>query len=301
MGGAISGLAFLPPPRTSTELRGLRQDPRFVLVNGHFQSEELWPCKAPCSSGSTMKSKALPVSALHVDRGAPVTILYSHANAEDLLDVHDGLVKLSEMLNVNVLGYDYYGYGSTGGTCSEEACCLAARASLRYLLDQGVDKSSIVLMGRSLGTGPTIDLAIYEPCVAGVVLQSPLLSVLRTRLSENFARVMHGADLFDNTQKIREVLCPVFVIHGTEDNIVSRDHGEEICRQAPNAIRPWWVEGSGHNDLPGDPDYYNKLTEFLSFVKARQKRQWGETVASYASKMIVIKTPSNTKLLLNAM
>lgn len=283
MGGAIAGLTFLPPPRSAAELDVLRNEPRLVLVPGLGESPD-----------------AVPVSALHVDRGVPVTVLYSHANAEDLLDVKDRLEELSEVLNVNVLAYDYYGYGLTGGACSEDGCCCAARACLRYLLGQGVDKGNIVLMGRSLGTGPTVHLAAREPGVSGVVLQSPLLSVLRTRLSENMAQAMQQADLFVNTHKINDVSCPVFVMHGEEDSIVPREHGEEICRKAPNSVRPWWVEGHGHNDLPGHPDYYTKLTEFLGFLRARQRRQWQETVASFAPRMVVMKKPS-TKLVLTAL
>jgi len=279
MGAAVAGLAFMPPMRSAGELGALRQEPRFLLLPKSEAAE--------------------PVAALHLNRGAPVTVLYSHGNAEDLLDVKDNLTRMSEELNVNILGYDYHGYGLSAGSCSEAACCWAARAALGYLLEQGVERSSIVLMGRSLGTGPTVDLAAREPGMAGVVLQSPVLSILRTRLSERLASAMEGVDLFDNGRKIANVACPVFVIHGNDDRIVPREHGEELCRRAPNSVRPWWAEGCGHNDVNGHRDYIGKLTEFLQFVRARQKRQWEDTVAAFAPKMVVFRRNS-PKLLLTA-
>lgn len=268
---AVAGLAFVPPMRSDGELGALRSEPRFLLL--------------PCGHSA----EAEPVAAMHWDHGAPVTVLYSHGNAEDLLDVKDNLWRMSEELNVNILGYDYHGYSLSPGSCSESACCGAARVCFDYLLERGVERSNIILMGRSLGTGPTVDLAVREPGVAGVVLQSPLLSVLRTRLSERLAAAMGHADLFDNAGKISRVSCPVFVIHGSEDEIVPLEHGEELVRRAPNAVRPWWADGCGHNDVCGHVDYIGKLAEFLQFARARQRRQWQETVASYAPRMVVFR------------
>lgn len=45
-----------------------------------------------------------------IGRGAP-TILYSHANAEDLGNIYPWCKFLSKMLGVNIFAYDYTGYG----------------------------------------------------------------------------------------------------------------------------------------------------------------------------------------------
>ncbi len=46
---------------------------------------------------------------------AKITFLYSHANAEDLGLMFGWLKCLSRRLNVNVLAYDYTGYGESDG------------------------------------------------------------------------------------------------------------------------------------------------------------------------------------------
>lgn len=48
-------------------------------------------------------------------RSANVTFLYSHGNAEDLNSSYSWMRRLSRELNVNVIGYDYTGYGLSTG------------------------------------------------------------------------------------------------------------------------------------------------------------------------------------------
>jgi fermentation-respiration switch protein FrsA (DUF1100 family) len=281
---AIGGIAFLPPVRSFEELKSLRESPHFVLVPGGNDTDRL----------------AAPIAACLFDVGAPVSLLYSHGNAEDLIDVMQKLELLSEELNVNVLGYDYSGYGLTQGDCGEAPCCRAVRACFAYLLQRGYDPDGMVLMGRSLGSGPTVDLASSEPGIAGVILQSPLLSVIRTALPASMARAMREVDLFDNAGKIPDVSCPVFVLHGLDDRIVPFEHGEAIGRMAPNSVRHWWVEGYSHNNLHLHDDYYSKLREFIQFAEARQRRRKEETLRAFSGSMVVRTKPAE-KLLLTAL
>lgn len=63
----------------------------------------------------TPKELEMAVAAAHragggVGGGAP-TILYSHANAEDLGNIYPWCKFLSKMLGVNIFAYDYTGYG----------------------------------------------------------------------------------------------------------------------------------------------------------------------------------------------
>ena len=55
----------------------------------------------------------IPVIFLRQDK-ARYTLLYSHGNAEDLGMIYNYLVEISELLNVNILAYDYSGYGLGG-------------------------------------------------------------------------------------------------------------------------------------------------------------------------------------------
>ncbi len=70
--------------------------------------------------------------------------------------------------------------------------------------------------GRSLGSGPTCQLAEELAAdgveLGGVMLQSPLASAFRVAF--NFRFTMPG-DLFPNIDRVKNVACPMFIIHGT--------------------------------------------------------------------------------------
>lgn len=101
--------------------------------------------------------------------------------------------------------------------------------------------SSYRRYGRSLGSGPTTHLAVkqsnLEQPVAGVILQSPVLSMFRVVF--NFRYTFPG-DLFCNIDVIDKVRSPVTIIHGTRDEVVPFWHGEglfEMCPQGGGANR----------------------------------------------------------------
>jgi hypothetical protein len=60
-------------------------------------------------------SRGNHIAAMYVDRKETVTILFSHGNAEDLNSCYHFMNQLSSLLNVNVMGYDFSGYGGSTG------------------------------------------------------------------------------------------------------------------------------------------------------------------------------------------
>ena len=77
----------------------------------------------------TDKGNRIP--AFHIRRGHPITILVSHANAEDLGIVLGFWTYMSDALQVDVFAYEYSGYGHSTGTPSEENMYSDARAALQ--------------------------------------------------------------------------------------------------------------------------------------------------------------------------
>lgn len=85
--------------------------------------------------------------------------------------------ELSKELRINVLGYDYSGYGCSTGTPSVSNAIADIHACYQYLLQaKGKRPQDIVIYGQSVGSGPTCDIAASEKNVMGVVLHSPLMS-----------------------------------------------------------------------------------------------------------------------------
>ncbi|RLN20524.1 hypothetical protein BBJ28_00004211, partial [Nothophytophthora sp. Chile5] len=160
-------------------------------------------------------------------------------------------------VQVNVMSYDYSGYGISEGEPSEEACFADAEAAFAYLVNvKKTPPGKIILYevqyGRSLGSGPTTHVAVNQSNlnqpVAGVILQSPVLSMFRVVF--NFRYTLPG-DLFCNVDIIEQVRSPVTIIHGTRDEVVPFWHGEGLFEMCPQEWRckPLWVTDAGHNNI----------------------------------------------------
>eukprot|EP00927_Polykrikos_kofoidii_P063045 TRINITY_DN57853_c0_g1_i1.p1 TRINITY_DN57853_c0_g1~~TRINITY_DN57853_c0_g1_i1.p1 ORF type:complete len:268 (+),score=26.61 TRINITY_DN57853_c0_g1_i1:304-1107(+) len=211
--------------------------------------------------------------AVHIRRGATGTdrvILYSHGNAEDLGQRLAYLDLMAQTCASDVFAYEYCGYGLSEGEPSEENCILAIEAAYEYLL-QSFSPHRIVLFGRSIGSGPTIDLAMRHSEIRGIVLQSPMESCGRAALGATSAWVAYGLDLFRNYEKIDKVSCPVLVMHGIDDEVVPIDHGESLVEACQRPAEPLWLEGCGHNNMPNDVC----LRRVREFIDELDGLQWG--------------------------
>jgi fermentation-respiration switch protein FrsA (DUF1100 family) len=136
--------------------------------------------------------------------------------------------------------------------------------------DKGINPNDIIVMGRSLGSGPATELAIRRP-VGGLILQCPLLSAVRVVMKTLVTLPM---DIFANIDKIHKVQCPVLIIHGTADRVINVEHGKKLFElvKHPNKLS-LWIEGADHNDIELNylEPYIRKLQEFLQMVNTRNQ------------------------------
>ena len=94
--------------------------------------------------------------------------------------------ELSKELRINVLGYDYSGYGRSTGNPSVSNAIADINACYQFLLQvKGKRPQEIVVYGQSVGSGPSCDLGAAEKDLKGIVLHSPLMSGNAPNLLEN--------------------------------------------------------------------------------------------------------------------
>ncbi|KAM0873287.1 hypothetical protein ACQ4PT_038161 [Festuca glaucescens] len=192
---------------------------------------------------------------------ARLTVLYSHGNAADLGQLYDLFVQLKVNLKVNLMGYDYSGYGASTGKPSEENTYADIEAVYQCLeTEYGISQENLILYGQSVGSGPTLHLASRLPRLRGVVLHSAILSGLRVVCHVNFTFCF---DIYKNVKKIKKVKCPVLVIHGTDDDVVNWSHGNELWKLAREPYDPLWIKGGGHCNLELYPDFIRHLSKFI--------------------------------------
>mmetsp|Transcript_28485 Transcript_28485/g.68005 ORF Transcript_28485/g.68005 Transcript_28485/m.68005 type:complete len:256 (+) Transcript_28485:129-896(+) len=198
---------------------------------------------------TTELQSTIPV--LHIKHKSPrFTVLFSHGNAEDI-----GVNKLfcewlSDQLSVDIITYDYTGYGMAAGEPGEANIYADAKAVYDWAKrDLKLRTDQIILYGKSLGTAATVDLATRVPSM-GVVLVSPLASGARVvfpKVKNPFLDKVFCPSI----QKIDKIEAHIMIFHGTHDEVIDVSNGHdlyEMCR--PNhPLPPVWVDGAGHNDI----------------------------------------------------
>lgn len=210
------------------------------------------------------------ISAIHLaNPAAQYTLLVSHGNAEDLGDDRFWLDELKQA-GFSVLAYDYEGYGTSEGKPSEQAACDDEDAAYEYLISTlHIPPERIIIFGRSVGSGPAVHLAA-EKKVAGLILQSPFVSAFRvlTRIP------LLPFDKFPNYKNIRNVHCPVLIIHGDSDTVIPSWHGKKLFDLANPPKKYAAIPGADHNDLEmvAGKSYAVTLREFAAFIAGSEAK-----------------------------
>jgi fermentation-respiration switch protein FrsA (DUF1100 family) len=140
---------------------------------------------------------------------------------------------LRDQLDVTVMMYDYRGYGRSEGTPSEEGTYADIRGAYRHVRSRGFEPASIVLMGQSLGTAITVDLAASEK-VGAVILEAPFTSVpaVAHRLFWPLPVGWLVSTKYDSLAKISRIQSPVAIVHATGDSVIAYDLGRKLFEAA---------------------------------------------------------------------
>ncbi|XP_037453022.1 alpha/beta hydrolase domain-containing protein 17C-like isoform X2 [Triticum dicoccoides] len=257
-------LAFFPPEPATYEVAaaeggaGLRMTG--VLPDANVDVHAL-----PTRAGTRV------VAAFWRYPSARLTLLYSHGNAADLGQMLGLFMELRSHLRVNIMCYDYSGYGASTGKPSEYNTYYDIEAVYDCLKKEyGIGQEDLILYGQSVGSGPTLHLASRLEKLRGVVLHSGILSGIRVLYP---VKVTLWFDIFKNIDKIKQVECPVLVIHGTADDIVDFSHGKRLWELAKEKYEPLWVKGGGHCNLETYPEYIRHLRKFVNAMEKLAKER----------------------------
>jgi len=169
-------------------------------------------------------------------------IFYLHSNAEDIGRCHAFCSSVRAQFQVHVLAVEYPGYGiCPGGPCDEQKVTENAFAAFRFVrevLNWPLD--SILILGRSIGCGPAISLAVrYQ--VSGVIVVSPMLSVKEVCRDAIGPLAYMVDERFPNKDRVPLIRSPLLVVHGQKDMMIPCRHGVDLytaCRSRKLLICP---------------------------------------------------------------
>mmetsp|Transcript_110216 Transcript_110216/g.235343 ORF Transcript_110216/g.235343 Transcript_110216/m.235343 type:complete len:350 (+) Transcript_110216:103-1152(+) len=185
-------------------------------------------------------------------------LIYLHTNAEDIGKCYAFCSVMRMAFHIHVLAVEYPGYGlcpggpATAASVTENA--FAVFRFVREVLKWPTD--SIKVLGRSIGTGPAILLAVQYK-IAGLILIAPFLSI-KDLLHDKVDVLSHLIqERFPSKDRIHLVRSPALIIHGQKDSVVDCKHGAALyalCRSRKLLVCP---EEMQHNSgIFTDPSFF---------------------------------------------
>lgn len=165
--------------------------------------------------------------------GDKPVVIFCHGQSENISKWQDCAIFLRE-LGYGALFLSYRGHYKSAGTPSEKGLYEDARCAISYLNEKGYSCENIVIWGRSLGTSIPCQMAL-EFGLKGIILESSILDIKSAAISLskmylgalNFKGVkafvsemfkdINFLQTFDNCKKIKDVKCPILILHSKLD------------------------------------------------------------------------------------
>ncbi|HYO79139.1 MAG TPA: alpha/beta hydrolase [Thermoanaerobaculia bacterium] len=199
--------------------------------------------------------------------------LFCHGNKGNLTVSADIIPHLLAS-SLNILFFDYRGYGKSSGSATYRGVISDGITAARFHDSLRPKHLPSILYGFSLG-GAVAAQVIRRHAFDALILQSTFTSL------PSLTRVLHprvplhlfARKLFDTLRVIRRLDVPLLVLHGTDDEVIPCWMAHEIFDACKAPKRMHSIEGGLHKDLYlREPDTLIwALTQFLADVP-KQKR-----------------------------
>lgn len=195
-------------------------------------------------------------------------LLWIHGNG-GALDLYVDRIETYWSWGYDVFAVDYRGFGKSEPEIDTERMLQDdGAAAARYVADAtGVAPEDIPWVSLSLGAAVAVHGGDEVPA-KGIVIENMFPStdlIVDDATSLDFPTGWFFADVYDNVAAVRDVISPVFVVHGLADDFIDPAYAEIVHDAAPAPAWLWQPEGVGHADIHQViPDRYRTVvTRFL--------------------------------------
>lgn len=205
---------------------------------------------------------------------AQATVVYYGGNGF-LMVISRSLIEAYRDIPVNLMLFDYRGYGRSTGTATVRGLQTDARVAYNYALSAVPSpQETIIVHGHSMGSFLAAMIA-EENEVAGYILESPITEVNRwtRRLVPWIARpfVRFRIDPLiqeqNNLERVARINEPVLFTGGSFDDVTPFRMARELHEaSASSQKRLVEVNGAKHNDLPRFRQYREALDTFYRSI-----------------------------------
>ncbi len=174
-------------------------------------------------------------------------LLFSHGNGGNISHRLEKLQMLHE-LNLDILIYDYRGYGKSRGKPSEQGLYLDAQVTLDYLIhEKRYEPDHIIAYGESLGGAVAIQLAAGTE-LGGLIIEGSFSSI--KDIARHYFPYIPSfiyKTRFDSVRKIRDIPVPKLIVHSIDDEVIPFKYGVALFEAAAEPKKFVILKG-GHND-----------------------------------------------------
>jgi fermentation-respiration switch protein FrsA (DUF1100 family) len=202
-----------------------------------------------------------------------LTVLFCHGNGGNIMHRLDSINFLYK-LGLNCFIFDYRGYGNSEGKPAEDGTYLDADAAYRWLTkEKKISPENIIIFGRSLGGSIAAELA-RKVKARTLIIESAFTSYVD--IGREFYPYMpvrwFARFSYSTIDYIRDVHCPVMIIHSRGDEIIPFEFGLQLYEAASEPKEFVEIFG-GHNDgfLLSAEIYKQAWTNWLKFLKKHKR------------------------------
>jgi pimeloyl-ACP methyl ester carboxylesterase len=194
-------------------------------------------------------------------------------------------------VKAHVIVPEFPGYGVVGGVAHEHNVNAILKATVKYVVKfLHAPQSRVIIVGRSIGTGPATWLArllsIQGSPPAALILHSPYTSIRAIARKYIGMASYFLADRWNSERSIVDVACPVLLIHGDGDEIIPHEHSYQLAQTVkdvkarrekeakdggfsppepkPATISLYIQEGCDHNTFDTERDFLFPIMKFIS-------------------------------------
>lgn len=192
------------------------------------------------------------------------TILFLHGNGGGIADSVFA-TKLYANAGYGILVPEYPGYWGNPGQPSQKSLGQSAEAGMQWLESKSLQRSDVIVIGNSIGTGPAIEVAAKGArqlvTISGM---TNLREVVAHRLKIVPTSLLK--DYYQNEIAIAKVNSPVLVVHGVEDNLIPISHARPLANASGGDL----VVSTGGHEIAYSQKVQQAILDWIISLSAEQ-------------------------------
>lgn len=181
------------------------------------------------------------------------TILFCHGNSGNISH-REYVISFCNYFHLNLLIFDYQGYGYSSGHPSPSQICTDAATVYKYLTTR-CPSNKIIVWGESLGGAAAVHVASLYPCSHLILMCtfSSLDDIIVLKDGPTFTSrpvslmLRYFVNSLCNRKKAPKIKCPVAILHSDSDEIIPIASARILYDQIPHSSKILIRIAGGHS------------------------------------------------------